>query len=56
MYRVYVLDGEGRVSAPPHIIECNDDREAICRAHQYVVGMAVEIWRDATLLARLEPK
>jgi hypothetical protein len=56
VYKVYVLGGDGRVGAPPHVIECDDDDEAIRQARQYVVGTAVEVWRDVTLVARLEPE
>ncbi len=56
VYKVYVLGGDGRVDAPPHVIECDDDGEAIRQARRYAVGTAIEVWQDATLVARLDPK
>ena len=55
VYRVYILDDAGRVGTPPHIIECDEDEEAIRQARQYVDGKAVEIWRESIVIARLEP-
>ncbi|WP_168195367.1 hypothetical protein [Bradyrhizobium sp. NAS80.1] len=28
-YRVYVLDENGHVTGPPHVIMCDDDQQAI---------------------------
>jgi hypothetical protein len=54
-YRVYVLNEAGRVGAPPHVIECDEDEEAIRQARQYLDGRAIEIWRESIIIARLEP-
>jgi hypothetical protein len=56
VYKVYVLGRDRRVAAPPHVIECDDDEEAIRQARQHVVGTVVEVWRDLTLVARFEPE
>jgi hypothetical protein len=37
-------------------LNVNDDGEAIRQARRYAVGTAVEVWQDATLVARLVPK
>jgi hypothetical protein len=56
VYRVYVLESDGRVATPPRVIECADDDHAISEARQYLDGKAVEVWRDASCVARLEPE
>jgi hypothetical protein len=56
VYRVYVLEADGRVATPPHVVECADDDDAVRLARQYVDGKAVEVWRDASRVARLEPE
>lgn len=55
-YKVYVLDGAGRISSPPVVIECVDDQDAIQKAKEYLDGATVEIWHDTKLIAKLEPK
>jgi len=56
IYRIYVLNADGRISSPPHVVESADDREAIQRAQQFTDARLVEIWREAMRIARLEPK
>lgn len=43
-YRLYRLDKDGHVLGPPEIITGDDDEAAIATAHQYVDGVAVELW------------
>jgi hypothetical protein len=54
VYRIYILDAAGRIGAPPHVIECDDDNQAIRQARQYVGGRVTEVWRDITLIGRFE--
>jgi hypothetical protein len=54
VYKIYVLDAAGRIGAPPHVIECDDDSQAIRQARQYVGGRVTEVWRDITLIGRFE--
>jgi hypothetical protein len=42
-YRVYTLGDHERVSSPPEIIECPDDRAAIDRAKQLLDGHTIEV-------------
>jgi hypothetical protein len=56
VYKVYVLDADGHIGAPPHIVESDDDEDAIQEARQYVDGKPVEVWRDITLIGRVEPE
>jgi hypothetical protein len=51
-YRVYVLSDDGHISGPPHVIECEDDQEAVGRAAQYTNGRTVELWNGSRLIAR----
>ena len=55
MYRVYVIEADGHTASPPKIVECADDQAAIRLAWQYLDGKAVEIWREANRIGRLEP-
>ena len=44
-YRVYVLDAEGHVRAPPEVIECPDYRgRRVQHARQLLDGHAIEVW------------
>lgn len=36
-YRIYVTTTDGHVTAPPQVIECTDDQEAIGKAVQRLV-------------------
>jgi hypothetical protein len=55
-YRVYVLDPSGHVTAPPHIIMCDDDDQATHYARQYYLnGEPVEVWHEARCVVRLDP-
>jgi hypothetical protein len=52
-YRIYVLTFEGRVTAPPHVVECEDDDEAVSIARGRCINKPVEIWEKARRVARL---
>ena len=44
-YRVYTTTTDGHVTAPPTVIECADDQEAIGKAAQLANGKSVELMR-----------
>jgi hypothetical protein len=52
-YRIYHLGRDGRVSAPPDIVECADDQAATQKAQQAVDGHDVELWEDRRFIVRL---
>jgi hypothetical protein len=43
-YRIYELDGGGRVFSPARIIQCEDDDDAVSQAVLLSADRAVEIW------------
>jgi hypothetical protein len=58
-YRIYSTTAETHISAPPIIVECADDQEAIQKAQQAVNGEAIELWQGERLIVRFpgdEPK
>src|SRR5262249_10409799 len=56
IYRIYVVDSDGHSELPPLVVECANDQAAIGQARQVVDGKLVEVWREATRIARLEPE
>jgi hypothetical protein len=54
-YRFYSLDEQGRVFAPPTILKCRDDDEALAQGQDLVGEFPIEIWdgdrRVSTLAA-----
>jgi hypothetical protein len=50
--RIYATTIDGHVIAPPTVIECADDQEAIGRAAQLTDGRAIELWEGARLIVR----
>ena len=50
-YRIYVTTTDGHVAAPPTVVECADDQEAIGKAAQLTNGKAVELWEGARVLS-----
>ena len=55
-YRVYVLDQSGHFTEPPHIVVCDDDKQATQYARQfYLDGEPVEVWDEARCVVRLPP-
>jgi hypothetical protein len=52
-YRVYFVSDDGHISAPAHVIECEDDQEAIGKATQLTNGRSVELWQGARFIVRL---
>jgi hypothetical protein len=51
-YRIYVTTPDGHVTAPPTVIECSDDQEAIGRAAGLGNGKSVELWEGARCIVR----
>ena len=51
-YRIYATTTDGHVAAPPTIIECADDQEAIGKAAQFTNGKSVELWEGARFIVR----
>jgi hypothetical protein len=51
-YRVYTTTTDGHVTAPPTVIECADDQEAIGKAAQLANGKSVELWEGARFIMR----
>ena len=51
-YRLYTTTSDGHVTAPPTVMECADDQEAIGKAAQLTNGKSVELWEGARLIVR----
>jgi hypothetical protein len=54
-YRIFTLDEKGRIAGPAMTLECVDDQAAVARAQQHVNGRAVEVWKGARMVVRLDP-
>jgi hypothetical protein len=52
-YRAYQIGPDGHIKLGADL-DCADDEAAIEAAKQLVVDYAVELWRDARMVARLE--
>jgi hypothetical protein len=55
-YRVYRLNGDGRISSQPLIFECPDDDRVSDQARQLFDGRGIEVWDGPRLVVRLEPE
>jgi hypothetical protein len=53
-YEAYVLTEDDHISAPPHIIACGTDQEAIQRSTKLVNGHDIELWEGPRLVTRLK--
>lgn len=53
-YRVYYLDGEGRIILADWI-EAGDDVEAMRRAKKFGRADGIEVWDQVRLVGRFEP-
>jgi hypothetical protein len=51
-YRVYAITADGHVAAPPTVIECSDDQEALGKAAQHANGKSLELWEGARFIVR----
>lgn len=52
-YRIYEVSKDGHIGAPPHVVTCDTDQEAIRRARQLVNGHHVELWEGPRLVTRI---
>ncbi len=52
-YRIYKIDRDGRISTPPDIEVCVDDREAVAKAKQRAYSEPSEVWLNERLVAKL---
>lgn len=54
-YRIYTLASGNRIVAPPDLIECATDAEAIREARILLDGLDVKVWQGARIVVRLRP-
>jgi hypothetical protein len=52
-YRVYRIDKDGHIFAPPHGFSSASDAAAIETASQMIDGHDIELWQQSRLVARL---
>jgi hypothetical protein len=55
VYRVYKLREDGRISGPPHVIDCRDDDAAMLEANRLLKGHVREVWDLARFVGRIDP-
>jgi hypothetical protein len=55
VYRVYKLRDDGRISGPPHVIDCRDDETAMREAGRLLRGHRREVWDLARFVGRIDP-
>jgi hypothetical protein len=55
VYRVYRLRDDGRVSGPPHVVDCRDDDAAMQEARRLLKGHVREVWDIARFVGRIDP-
>jgi hypothetical protein len=55
VYRVYKLREDGRVSGPPHVIDCRDDEAALREARRLFRGHLREVWDLARFVGKIDP-
>ena len=51
-YRIYTTTTEGHILAPPDVIECPEEREAIGKAARATNGKTTELWEGARFIVR----
>ncbi len=51
-YHIYIISPHGRITGPAHVIECDEDQEAIQHAQLAVNGQDVELWKGNHLIVR----
>jgi hypothetical protein len=49
---IYATTTDGHVTAPPTVLECDDDQEAIGKAALLTNGKSVELWEGARFIVR----
>ena len=55
VYRVYKLRDDGRISGPPHVIDCQDDEAAMREVSRVLGSHVCEVWDLARFVGRIEP-
>ncbi len=55
-YRVFTLDEDGHINAPPTIVDAVDDLAVVQEAKRALNARAIEVWDSAWQIARLDPK
>ena len=55
VYRVYRLRDDGRISGPPHVIDCRDDEAAMRETRRLLAGYVCEVWDLARFVGRIDP-
>jgi hypothetical protein len=55
VYRVYKLRKDGRISGPPHVIDCRHDEAAMREARRRLQGDVREVWDLARFVGRIDP-
>jgi hypothetical protein len=55
VYRIYELDGTGKVSNRLDLPADVDGREAVIKAQRLAVDCVVELWRGSNLLGTFRP-
>jgi hypothetical protein len=53
-YRIYTLDPEGHIAAPPIIVSCDTDQAAITQARDLVTSQDFEVWEGSRLVTRIK--
>jgi hypothetical protein len=56
LYRIYVIDPDGKIAGPSKILECPTDDAAIIEAQSCLNGRPIEVWKGANKIAHLDPK
>jgi hypothetical protein len=55
LYRLYTLSDDGHIAAPPVILDCERDQEAVETAKKQIEGHPAELWDGARRIAKLDP-
>jgi hypothetical protein len=51
-YRIYILNPQGHIAEPPHIVTCDSDQAATERALQLLEDQDFEVWQGPRLVNR----
>lgn len=51
-YRIYILNPQGHIAEPPHIVTCATDQAATERARQLLEDRDFEVWQGPRLVTR----
>jgi hypothetical protein len=53
-YRIYRLDQAGHIVAPPDVVDCETDEEAVATAQTRLDGLDLEVWQEARRVTTLK--